>query len=602
MPVTISGMNEKTATQLTAPANAFVEVAISGDTSQSYKMSLDTISKKAGLTTVSNVTALFARTDSLDNQLFQTLGYTTEGIGANLYWYDSGSAATIDGGFTLPGIGGALSFSGTTFNGTAGTGRFIAVEQSIADVTKFGAVHDGTTNDWGSIQRAINTAGGLASRPTVHMPGGKYKTTSTLTVTQNSVSIVGLSAPSFFRGTDSGGGYATLGATIRYSGTGIALLVGVSPGSNRTFIENTRIEHLRIEVDNNTSIGMRVWHSFHGQFSDLVIFGMKGSTNIGLQVEAGVNNIYDRIEVAGIGQTVGAGVADYAIGLRAKLGYLNDQATTTTFRKCYFHYCYQAAVLDYAFNFEDCVFEASGTGMTTTSSIFGSFTRCWFEANVDTDAFFGVGSKVHFVDCSLNSYARQAYFTGSGATSISFAGCKFSSTHVSPMLFASSSAPTIDNLEFSGCTFPADMVFGSTAFTNSSNTSVSSMQVQTYRFIETGVTGTMTIAAMNSENGREAYRIPKDGHIVALRVYASGALGGGTWDMATKLNASTVTNVSYPAVPISSSASHEVNGHHFGSFVSAGDSLNIYFHTSSIVNTVDFIVEVDVALGVDGRE
>ena len=72
--------------------------------------------------------------------------------------------------------------------------------------------------------------------------------------------------------------------------------------------------------------------------------------------------------------------------------------------------------------------------------------------------------------------------------------------------------------------------------------------------------------------------------------------------MATKLGASAVVDVSYPAVPISSVASYEVNGHHYGSFVSAGDSLNIYLHTSSIVNTVDFIVEVDVALGNDGRQ
>lgn len=88
---------------------------------------------------VADVTALLATSPS-DNQLYQTLGYSTEGVGANLYRYDSASEATIDGGFVLPGPGGTLSFSGTTFDGDVGDGgRFIAVDQTVADVTKFGA-------------------------------------------------------------------------------------------------------------------------------------------------------------------------------------------------------------------------------------------------------------------------------------------------------------------------------------------------------------------------------------------------------------------------------------------------------------------------------
>lgn len=96
---------------------------------------------------VADVTALLATSPS-DNQLYQTLGYSTEGVGANLYRYDSASTATIDGVFTFPGPGGTLSFSGTTFNGDAGDGgRFVAVDQTVADVTKAGAVGDGTTDD-----------------------------------------------------------------------------------------------------------------------------------------------------------------------------------------------------------------------------------------------------------------------------------------------------------------------------------------------------------------------------------------------------------------------------------------------------------------------
>ena len=106
---------------------------------------------------VADVTALLATSPS-DNQLYQTLGYSTEGVGANLYRYDAASSATIDGGFVLPGPGGTLSFSGTTFNGDVGTGgRFIAVDQTVAIDNVFGSVNDGSTDDFSAIQRAIAT-------------------------------------------------------------------------------------------------------------------------------------------------------------------------------------------------------------------------------------------------------------------------------------------------------------------------------------------------------------------------------------------------------------------------------------------------------------
>lgn len=121
--------------------------------------------KNSDILTVPNVAALFSIKNIKDNQLVQTLGYSTEGVGANLYRYDMGSSATIDGGFVLPGPNGTLSFSGTTFNGNAGDGgRFIAVDQTVADMTKFGAIGDGVasgstwtgTDNWSAIQRCIN--------------------------------------------------------------------------------------------------------------------------------------------------------------------------------------------------------------------------------------------------------------------------------------------------------------------------------------------------------------------------------------------------------------------------------------------------------------
>lgn len=110
-------------------------------------------------TPVLNVSKLFS-INARQDEVFQTLGYSTKGVGGNLYRYDSGSAATIDGGFVLPGVGGLLSFSGITFDGTAGTGRFLAVDQSVANVQQFGGTND-------AIKRALQ-------KSTVLFPSGVY--------------------------------------------------------------------------------------------------------------------------------------------------------------------------------------------------------------------------------------------------------------------------------------------------------------------------------------------------------------------------------------------------------------------------------------------
>ena len=558
------------------------------------------INYKSDILVVPTVSSLFNLKIN-DNQLVQTQGYSTEGVGANLYRYDAGSSATINGGFVLSGLGGTLSFSGTIFNGTAGTGRFIAVDQTVADVTKFGADPSYVTECSQNFQRAIAASAANSRRPAVTIPVGKYKTTSTITITDHSIALVGLGNPSLGRGDDSSG--TTRGATIRYSGTGTALLIGVAPGTNGTFIENTRIEHLRIEVDDNTSIAMRVWHSSHGYYNDMSIFGMKGTSNIGLQVEAGIDNIYERIEVSGIGQNVGASTADYAVGLRGKLGYSNDLATTTVFKRCYFHYCYYAAHIDYTYDFEDCVFEASAYGVISPSFFYSSFLRCWFEANTTVDAYFTPDTVATFISCDINSYARQTFFAGNGASTIKFDSCHLSTTHVSPILWMTGNAPVVDNMIFTNCTLPSGAVFGTDWYGRVPNAKNLDMDTVTYRYIESSVTGTNTFNTMTTEDGvQTSYRIPKDGHLLGVRVLSSAAMSGGSWDLGINVNGSSQTLLSYPIVPTTSSTPFTLAGHPYQAYVEAGDILTVYLHTASVSGTLDFIVEVDVALGNDGRQ
>lgn len=139
--------------------------------------------KNSDILSISNISGLFSLSNIIDNQIVQTMGYSTEGVGANLYRYDAGSSATIDGGFVLPGVGGALSFSGTTFNGTAGTGRFIAIDQTQADVTKFGALGDGITDDSSKIQLAFAASINILFPPKTYLLGSPVSISSINNIT-----------------------------------------------------------------------------------------------------------------------------------------------------------------------------------------------------------------------------------------------------------------------------------------------------------------------------------------------------------------------------------------------------------------------------------
>lgn len=83
-----------------------------------------------------------------DGQLVQTKGFYSPGDGGgNSYIYDSASAAAVDHGKTLPGIGGSFSFdAGGSFNGVAGTGRFIATNTVSATPQQFGAPLGGSND------------------------------------------------------------------------------------------------------------------------------------------------------------------------------------------------------------------------------------------------------------------------------------------------------------------------------------------------------------------------------------------------------------------------------------------------------------------------
>ena len=102
-----------------------------------------------------------ANVSMASGQLVQTLGYyaASDG-GANVYRYDSGSAAAIDGGFVLDGPG--------------SVGRFLAVDQTVANARQFGAKGDGVTDDTSALQSAMD------SHNIIYIPKGVFIITDAL--------------------------------------------------------------------------------------------------------------------------------------------------------------------------------------------------------------------------------------------------------------------------------------------------------------------------------------------------------------------------------------------------------------------------------------
>lgn len=94
---------------------------------------------------VDTVADLASVTPLIDGQTYQTLRYSsshTVGDGSgNLYRYVASDATTADGGFII----------------THASGRFHAVDKSVANVMQFGAVGNGVTDDTTAIQAAIDT-------------------------------------------------------------------------------------------------------------------------------------------------------------------------------------------------------------------------------------------------------------------------------------------------------------------------------------------------------------------------------------------------------------------------------------------------------------
>ena len=497
---------------------------------------------------------------------------------------------------------------------------------SPVNVLDYGAVGDGVADDTVALQAAIDYVGSIHG--TLIIPTGTYKTTGTLYIDKSNFILYGNGNPSKGAGAPRGlAGDVTQGSVIQYTGTTTAVQVSNSRSANPTtdvtdpgFIFGVQIHNLRIEVPATCQKALYVFQASGSYFFNITMWGAQSTGGVAnggtlLYVQAGTDNTYELINISGIGRYTTAVPSNlyYAnYGAQLLLGWGNDLATTTIFKRCYFNYLNVGISLSYKYQFEDCIFESCDIGIDCLATITADFTRCWWEANVTSDIDFE-DSRVSIRDSYINAYARQQFFrTGGGVIQLNFDNVEIVTTNASPFIFGVSSSgdnifsavgATPKTVNFNNCKFSANTQIGN-IYNNSTvnKIQIQNMQQETLPFTAAAV-GASATPTMNGTSGFNSYTMQEAGNFIGINIYCSPALSAGTYNIETRNGGVAIADLSFPAVPVQSTFPLAVRIQPLKASFAKGDVVSVYFNTSAAfapANNICF--EVIVAYGPSGKQ
>lgn len=495
---------------------------------------------------------------------------------------------------------------------------------SPVNVLDFGAKGDGVTNDTAALQAAIDYAN--TNHIELVIPEGIYLTTSTLYVDKDQMIIRGLGEISVGPGVSRGGpNDTTVGAVIQYTGTACALQISKSRSANPLndatnpgFISDIQIHNLRIEVPSTCANGLLIFQPLNSYFFNISIWGSEQPVGVPngttlMTVRAGVNNIFEKIFLMGIGRNLTAPSNDYYVnyGMDLTLGWGNDLATTTIFRRCYTTYCNVGVRLSYRFEFEDCIFESCNIGIDCQLDIASNLNRCWWEANIVNDIRFN-NSDVSIKDSLINAYTRQSFFsTGGGVLKLQFDNVQFATTNANPFIFGVSpsgnnifatTGSTPKTVNFNNCTFPVNTSMGFIYNNRTVNKiQILNMQQATLTFAATSVGAGATIL-MNGVSGFANYTMQEAGDVIGVNVFGSAAMSAGTYNIQVLKNGVAIPELSFPNIPVQSALPFTDRTQPLRASFVKGDLISAIFSTdASFAPSNNICFEVIVAYGPSGE-
>lgn len=431
-----------------------------------------------------------------------------------------------------------------------------------------------------------------------------------LTWTHHNFGVRGLS-PAVRGGAGGGGGSDAVdyGPTLKYTGAGNALTVGVDPGGAGTFIFDPQIENIRLRVAVLTAIALRVWMAAGARIKNVHIFGSSGA-GVGISLEGCIDTVLEGCDVQGYMGAGGVVANQLSEGLHIKtaLGTFGASiCTTIRVRNCYFHYCVMGANCnsDDSTIFEDTIFEANVLGVAVAQHSQTTLKNCWFEGN-DTNIYFAAASKTLMDGGILNSYTRQIFCDGAVPDLVSLRNVALATSHAAPLLFNPVGGSLAGmRLVIDNCSLPANFTINGGGYPspngiNWKNVEVVGMRQVVYRFRKAAVAANVAYFMPQDNGSAYPFLMPEKGHILASHTYYVGAaITAGAFDTGVLKNGASVVSMVGAA---SAATPLEVNGIHYRDKFAAGDTLQAYVHTNAAFLAVggEFITEILVAFGNDG--